>query len=109
MKLMLTVSLVKMYKILISALFLFGTNAIALSRAELCSFRARFVESFAESRDSGKTEKQTLAETRKSLRDRYGPNAPDMKTWVNMVYRFREFPPSQMRQVTEMSCLKEQD
>ena len=43
------------------------------------------------------------------FRKKFGTNAPDVKTYVEMVYKFREFTPAQMRQVTEMSCLKEND
>jgi hypothetical protein len=75
----------------------------------MCSFRAQFVESFAQSRDSGKSEQQTLTEAKGAFRKKFGPNAPDMKTYVNMVYKFREFTPTHMRQVTEMLCLKEED
>lgn len=80
-----------------------------MSKTEICSFRARFVESFAQSRDGGKSEKQTLIEARDMFRKKFGTNAPDVKTYVEMVYKFREFTPAQMRQVTEMSCLKEND
>lgn len=98
-----------MKKPLLLAIVLLSTNAFAMSKTEICSFRARSVESFAQSRDSGKSEKQTLAEATKALRKQFGSNAPHLKTYVGMAYEFREFTPSQLRQVTEMSCLKEDD
>lgn len=53
-----------MKKILSLTIVLLSTNTFAMSHAEMCSFRAQFVGSFAVSRDSGKSEKQTLAETK---------------------------------------------
>lgn len=96
-----------MKKTLLLAIVLLSTNAFAMSKAEICSFRAQFVEGFAQSRDSGKSEQQTLKEAREMFRKKFGPNAPDMKTYVQMAYKFKEFTPRQMRDVTEISCLKE--
>ncbi len=96
-----------MKKTLLLAFVVLSTNAIAMSKAEICSFRARFVESFAQSRDSGKSEKQTLTEATNLSRKQFGPNAPNFKTYVQIVYQAREFTP--IRRVTEMSCLKEDD
>ncbi len=78
-----------------------------MSKAEICSFRAQFIENFAQSRDSGKSEQQTLKEAREMFRKKFGPNAPDMKTYVQMAYKFKELTPRQMRNLTEISCLKE--
>lgn len=98
-----------MKKIISLAIVLLATNAFAMSKSEICSFRGKFVGSFALSRDSGKSEKQTLAEARDMFRKKFGPNAPDMKSYVSMVYKYREFSPTQMSQVAEMACLKEDD
>ena len=98
-----------MKKTLLLSIVLLSTNAVAMSKADICSFRAEFVENFAISRDRGKSEKQTLAEARSAFRKQFGSSAPDPKSYVAMVYQFREFTPSQIRKVTEMSCLKEDD
>ena len=96
-----------MKKTFLLAIVLLSTNAFAMSKIEMCSFRAQYVESFAQSRDSGKTEKQTFVEAREIFRKKFSSNIPNLKKYVEMVYKFREITPSQMRQVIEMSCLKE--
>lgn len=96
-----------MKKILLLVIVMLSAPAFAMSKAEICSFRAQFVGSFALSRDRGKSEQQTLTEAREMFRKKFGPNAPNMKTYVQMAYKFKEFTPRQLRDVTEMTCLKE--
>ena len=96
-----------MKKILLLAVVMLNVPAFAMSKADICSFRARFVESFAQSRDSGKSEQQTLAQAKEMFRKKFGSNAADVKTYVHMVYEFKEFTPRQLRDISEMTCLKE--
>lgn len=98
--------------ILFFSAFLFVINAFAISRSELCSFRARIVESLAQSRDAGKSEAQAAAEVKKALRELVPiadtSTVPTMRAYVRMVYeqKNRNVSPYMFREITEISCLR---
>jgi hypothetical protein len=89
-----------------SAILLLAQSAHALTLAEVCSFRGKFVESFAHSRDAGKTQQHTLAAAKRELGKRGWP-AASIQTYVAMPWQYPEFPPSTLRKVVEQSCLQQ--
>jgi hypothetical protein len=99
-----------MNKYFLLPLALVISNASAISTAELCSFRGRFVESFAHSRDRGQSERQTLAEAKNAFRQKFGAKAAASAHWepyVRAVYEFRDHSPKHLRDIAEATCLKE--
>lgn len=94
-----------MKKELFFAILFLSTNIYAMSESEICSYRGQLVESFAISRDSGRSEKQTFEEAKKILRKVVGKNAPDIKTLVSLPYEFRHLTPAQMKYGAEQHCL----
>jgi hypothetical protein len=89
-----------------------SSSTFAMTQTDICSYRARLVESFAISRDAGKSEAQTAAEVKSALR-RVAPNVdarniPSMKSYVNLVYQKqnRNITPEMFRLSTEISCLR---
>lgn len=85
---------------------LLSTSAFAVSRAEICTLRSRFIENFARSRDVGSSEKQTINETKKQLKMLFPKVAPpDMTPYIKMVYALPNVTPERFRRVAETSCL----
>ncbi len=87
---------------------LISVHSFAMTNAEICSYRGRFVESAAQMRDAGKTEAQTLAEVKKQFTKHLKRPAPaSMDDYVAGVYAGREYTPSQLGKLAELMCRKE--
>ena len=76
-----------------------------MSRAELCSFRARIVEGVAVGRDAGRPQNAMAAELKRELKKISG-SSPGMDGYVKIVYDHPEVPPAKFKLATEVGCLQ---
>lgn len=82
-------------------------NAVALTDSEICSFRGQMVQSLAQARDEGKSEKQTEREVKAVMRKVFPKiKPPDFQTYIRLVYDNRDIRPDQLRTVTEFTCIR---
>ncbi|MBV7542219.1 hypothetical protein [Acidovorax sp. sic0104] len=92
----------------LGALIFMGSNALAMSTAEICTFRGRFVESAALMRDAGKPQADALAEVKKAYRKEFRRDAPkSVSDYVAVAYDGKEFKPAELRQLVVSLCLQE--
>lgn len=95
----------------VGALLLFTVacgHAQAMSTAEVCSYRGRFVESAAHMRDAGKSEAQVLAETKRAFRKQLKSEPPaSLNDYIRAVFTGKQYKPAELRQMVEYLCLKE--
>ncbi|WP_156473029.1 hypothetical protein [Pseudorhodoferax sp. Leaf265] len=87
------------------ALLAGASSAFASPGKSGCEWRGKLVEAIAKSRDLGAPRETLVAETVKQLKGRVPVS--NVRTWVDVAYDHRDFTPSQLRQVTELSCLRE--
>lgn len=91
-------------RLVVLAAALSVSSAFAMPLAEICGYRARLVEHFAQSRDAGKSEAQTAAAAKRELQ-KLGPAAGDMRSYIRLVYARKDVTPAKFALAAEVSCL----